>query len=252
MFDKSPDISDLGRNAIYGASDGFFNSSVNSLLSWNVLLSYATSVRDALSSMAVAKFNGRSVSQAGWKSITSSLLHSRINTRLTNWIGDFGRNADALNKWYNLGPDGKWMTESESAEFMQKYKGSVSFSVAPFFDLFDAGFWINLVSGAGPFSHVRASDVNGDIAETNRKGVMEYNDPEYRDSGDKHPNRLTYVTTKYSGSVTNGRTVSEMKEEKMGYLPHMCVGAAHLIVPSYRAAAPNNFNPWAYRNYWGY
>lgn len=250
--DRSPDISDLGRNAIYGGSDGFLNSSVNSLLSWNVLLSYATSVRDALSSMVVAKFNGRSVSQAGWKSITSSLLHSRINTRLTNWIGDFGRNADALNKWYNLGPDGKWMTESESAEFMREHKGSVSASVAPFWDLGDAGFWINLVSGAGPFSHVRASDVNGDIAETNRNGVMEYNDNKYQRSGDAHPDRLTYVTTKYSGSVANGMTVNEMKARKMGYWPHMCVGAAHLIVPSYRAAAPNNFNPWAYRNYWGY
>ena len=47
-------------------------------------------------------------------------------------------------------------------------------------------------------------------------------------------------------------TVNEMKARKMGYFPHMCVGAAHLVVPSYRAAAPNNFVPWAYRNYWGY
>lgn len=47
-------------------------------------------------------------------------------------------------------------------------------------------------------------------------------------------------------------TVNEMKARKMGYWPHMCVGAAHLVVPSYRAAAPNNFVPWAYRNYWGY
>lgn len=28
-------------------------------------------------------------------------------------------------------------------------------------------------------------------------------------------------------------TVNEMKARKMGYWPHMCVGAAHLIVPSY-------------------
>ena len=27
-------------------------------------------------------------------------------------------------------------------------------------------------------------------------------------------------------------TVNEMKARKMGYWPHMCVGGAHLIVPS--------------------
>ena len=249
---RSLDISDLGRNAISGASDGFLNSSTNSLLSRHLILSYATSVRDVISSMVGAQFNGKNVRQAALKSLASSFLNSKVNTALTNWIGDNGRNADALNKWYNLGPDGKWMTESESVEFMREHKGSVSASVAPSWDVSDAGFWINLVSGAGPFSHVRASDVNGDIAETNRNGVMEYNDPEYQNSSDMHPNRLTYVTTKYSGSVANGMTVNEMKARKMGYWPHMCVGAAHLIVPSYRAAAPNNFVPWAYRNYWGY
>lgn len=46
--------------------------------------------------------------------------------------------------------------------------------------------------------------------------------------------------------------LNEMKARKMGYFPHMCVGAAGLVNSKYKAGAPNNFLPWIYRNYWSY
>ena len=270
-----------------GAVKGTLSSSVNKALSNVKWLNYATIIRDGFSN-ATANFLSRAAVYTGlnvqspnfwnnhlwrvgiWTSsvyafrdcFVSSVLNTNVDLGLTYLVFSMaggGQNGiDALNRWHNLGGDGKWMLESSAADgpnsFMKTHPGTVSASVADS----KSGWLIANISGAGPFSHVRASDKNGDVVENNlTNGVIEYNDldPETRKQkySDASGNRPTYVTTKYAGSVANGMTVNEMKAKQMDYFgPGMCVGVSHLAVPAYQAAAPNDFVPWAYRNYWGY
>lgn len=256
--------SGVGSSAASGAGKGLFNGVSNAAMSGDMLLNHFTSLRDAVSSsfssMVVAGFNGKNVGNAAkyafWGSFASSGLHSGLDAGLTNLVGFLG-GEKALNFLYNLGPDGRWKREGEAVEYMKDHPGTVSASVAGL----DGGLAIATVFGAGPFSHVRASDKNGDVVENNlTNGVIEYYDKDetghyvYKDMNE---NRWTYVTDRYIGGQNNGVTVQSMKDQKMDYWAPgpflgMCVGAAGLVNSKYKAGAPNNFLPWIYRNYWSY
>ncbi len=77
------------------------------------------------------------------------------------------------------------------------------------------------------------------------------NDDKVRVYTDRNPTRLTYVTSKYVGGQVNGVTVGQIRGKEYGEVK-MCVGAAGKVNALYKAGAPNNFVPWAYRNYWAY
>ena len=163
---------------------------------------------------------------------------------------------EALNKWYNLGSDGKWMLEGIAAmnfkvngeerrsSYMKTHRGTVSFSEINSF----TGWLIGTFSG-GPFSHVRASDRYGKIVENNAGGVMDYNSSKYTD---KDFVRLTYVTHRFAGGENYGRTFGGVNG--MGYTrAGACTGVSHLVNPLYGGGNPNNIIPWAYRkNTWTY
>ena len=249
----------VGMGALNGGLNGLFNAGFSKIKAFN----YATILRDGLSSsateMVIAGFSrDKSTSKVGLRalgrSMLSSLFNSLVDRGLTQLVFEFG-GVDALNKWHDLG-NGKWMLEQDAVQmensethtkdgYMNTHKGAVSASVAGL----DVGFLIMVISGAGPFSHVRASDMNGDVIEMNSAGVMEYGDPEYAEG--RNGKRLTYVTDRYAGGELNGQTVKQLKG-KMDYWPKMCTGASQLVNPLYGGGAPNNFVPYAYRNLWRY
>ena len=135
------------------------------------------------------------------------------------------------------------MTEAQAAKKMKKTAGAVSAAVAKD----PLSFFMALLSGNGPFSHVRGSDRNGRIVENNlSNGVADYWSPEYND---RKSNRLTYVTKNFVGGQNYGATVQSMKAANMSYFgAGMCVGATSRVNPYYTAGAPNNLYPWSLRN----
>ncbi len=260
---------------IGGAFSGALSGVVNKSLSNVKWLNYATIIRDGFSKAATnflteaAVYTGLNVNSTDfwnnhlWRvgiwtssvyafrdSFISTVLNSNIDLGLTYLVfsmaGGGDRGIDALNKWHKLSDDGEWMLEKDAVPYMRDNHGTVSASIA----LLDVGYLIAIFSGAGPFSHVRASDNAGNIVEANGDGVMEYGDPSYK----PHHQRLTYVTKQYVGGQNKGTSVSALINKEKGAYGDvgMCVGAASKVNPSYKAGAPNNFIPWAYRNYWSY
>ena len=100
------------------------------------------------------------------------------------------------------------------------------------------------VYGGGPLSHVRGSDDDGQILETNGDGTMNYWDDSYTT---RNPDRLTFVTKRYVGQQSPSVT-----EASLGWLQYfgvgMCVGSTHMINPGYKGGAPNNLLNWQYRH----
>ena len=114
---------------------------------------------------------------------------------------------------------------------------------------------IAIISGGGPLSHVRGSDINGTVLESNANaysngkpvGIVDYNDKTYqgkltpfqsRNMGSQAtPNRLTLVTTKYRSGLT-GTTVGSLKGTSY-FEGGLCTGATHKIISTYRGSAPN-------------
>lgn len=114
-------------------------------------------------------------------------------------------------------------------------------------------YFFLLLSGNGPFSHVRGMDKNvrpgstkGDIVENNNHGVNILGNEEGQYS--IHDNRLTYVTKAYRGGQNFGVTAQSMKDKNMSYTgAGLCVGATHRVNPYYKPAAPNAMFPWSQR-----
>lgn len=206
------------------------------------------SVSNVASSMVAAGMNGEDISDAAvsglYHGALSSLLYTPLSLAMVYAIGD----PKALNRAFKLG-EGEWMTEGDATDIdLSAYKsmpnnpGSVSASVVSDWQ----GFLIALISGGGPFSHVRGSDKNGQIIENNNKGVMEYRDPEYKS---RDPSRLTYVTRRYVGGQNYGVTVSSLRGNSYWSPKNfLCVGATSRVNPYYVPSAPNAFVPWGMRN----
>lgn len=83
------------------------------------------------------------------------------------------------------------MTEKQAVKEMRTSPGAVSASVAND----PVGWAIAILSGGGPFSHVRGSDIEGNVLENNGNGVMEYQNAA---DDDKSSTRLTFVSKKYA------------------------------------------------------
>lgn len=106
-------------------------------------------------------------------------------------------------------------------------------------------YFFLLLSGNGPFSHVRGMDKNNDIVESNGSGVGILEADENHKS---NPRRLTYVIKAYRGGQNFGVTAQSMKDQKMSYFgAGLCVGATHRVNPYYKPAAPNAMFPWSQR-----
>ncbi len=182
----------------------------------------------SISSMVMAGINGDNVGDAGlnglfWGAL-SSMANSFASIGMINAI-----TIDDLNRLY--GEElGSWMTEKQAVEEMKNTPGSISASVAKG----PLGWAIAILSGGGPFSHVRGSDIEGNVLENNGNGVMEYQDAAY--DKDRNFSRLTFVSKKYADSYHSNVTVNNMKG--MGYLKAgLCTGAVHKLNPSYRGGA---------------
>lgn len=190
----------------------------------------------SVSSMVMAGINGDDIGDAGLSGLlwggVSSILNSAASLGLvyaTNAIGG----TSALNNLYGEDKElGFWMTEIEAAEKMEKNPGYVSASVAND----GLGVLIAILSGGGPFSHVRGSDIENVVLENNSKGVMDYWDETYMD---RSLSRLTFVVNKYKAGVTH-YTPKVRDLVGKGYLAAgLCTGATHSINPAYMGGAPN-------------
>ena len=106
------------------------------------------------------------------------------------------------------------------------------------------GWLISIFSGGGPISHVRGSDAEGSVLETNGDGTMDYWDDAYTD---RNINRLTYVTKRYVGMQSPTITTSSIGWQ-LYFQVGMCTGGTHMINPGYKGGAPNNLLNWQYRH----
>ena len=133
---------------------------------------------------------------------------------------------------------------------MKKDPGSVSAS------LLDSpeALPIMILSGGGPFTHVRASDADGNIVETNKKGVFELSFNEGEGKFDVKPRRLTFVTKAYVGGQTSGMRVGDVAKEygRNGwgsyFAADMCVGSSAKVNPAYTPRSPNGLFPWGLKH----
>lgn len=223
-----------------------------------------SAVSSSVSSMVMAAINGDDVEYAGLSGLlmggASSMLNSMASIGLVYAVYAIG-DTEALNRLYGKNA-GSWMTEEAAVAYAKEHPGTVMASVAE-----GGGIFIAILSGGGPFSHVRGSDGMGEVIETNGDGVMGYDDLEvdYQRNAkykyDKHPNRLTFVTTKYAKGVSaNSIKVAEMKTRKekgaLGWFRNkadyfgagLCTGSVHTINNAYKGGAPNNLVPWQYRH----
>lgn len=199
-------------------------------------------VSSSISSMVMAGINGDNVGNAGlnglfWGAL-SSMANSFASIGMIYTVNAIGK-IDALNRFYGE-EAGSWMLEELAVNEMKINPGSISASVAND----PVGWTIAILSGGGPFSHVRGSDEIGDILENNSGGVMEYQDAAYKKG--RNYSRLTFVSKNYVKNYRSNVTVNAMKG--MGYLKAgLCTGAVHELNPFYKGGAPNNLVQWPYR-----
>ncbi len=259
LTDEEFDLGDFGRTTFIGGYTGTLSAGI--AYGWNQIpyLGWAEIAGRALSSsassMVEATFNGEDVAHAGlvglgmgaWNSVTTSIVSLGLVYSIGKWFGSI----EALNSFMGTeGTDGEWMYEKDAVKLMKENPGMVSASVAE-----PVSLAIAILSGGGPFSHVRGSDDFGDIVENGPGGVKSYADKSYTGKNDE---RLTYVTRKYVGGQDThirgmtktpiGRTVESMRG--MGYFEaHLCVGATGMVNAAYKPLSPNGMFPWAIRNF---
>ena len=246
------------RTAMIGAFSGAISGGVGYGWSQIPYLSYwemgGRAVSSSVSSMAETLFTEEDFSHIGQAALEgliygagSAEANTLVSLGLIYGINAFG-GASALNKFYGT-EHGEFMTEAQAATEMTNTPGSVSASVAN--DL--SSLAIAVISGNGPFSHVRASDDYGKIVENNGKGVFSLG--EGGKGGYKiAEERLTYVTKDYIGGQKNGATVASLKKMygQNGWSSYkgagLCVGASGMVNPYYTPRSPNGLYPWGLRN----
>ena len=219
------------------------------------ILSDATS--SAVSSMIMAKITGDDIASAAAMGAATGALFSVTNAiGLLNYIDrdpegfarEFYGDDVVLMHENELKKDG--FSEDNSAVALASQRpGTVMGAFA------NGQNWLSkliaIISGGGPLSHVRGSDINGTVLESNNNGVgiVDYKDPSYEttsgNSSVQTPSRLTLVTTKYKSGLT-GKTVEQLRN--VGYFEGgLCTGATHKIISTYRGGAPNALMPYAIR-----
>lgn len=232
----------LSAGSAYGTSFVFSQIPVLRLFETGV-----RAVSSSVSSMATALANGDNILDAGLSGLFWGAMSSEANVLVSLGqiysINAFGE-TDALNRFYGT-ENGEWMTEGQSVSTMKP--GDVSASVAN-----DWSVLLSLLSGNGPFSHVRGMDKNNDIVESNGSGVGILEADENHKS---NPRRLTYVTKAYRGGQDYG--VEARSFLGKGFLPsyvanHLCVGATHKVNPYYPIGSPNGLLPWNQRYFYFY
>lgn len=246
------------RTTMIGAFSGAISGGVGYGWSQIPYLSYwemgGRAVSSSVSSMAETLFTEEDFSHIGQAALEgliygagSAEANTLVSLGLIYGINAFG-GASALNKFYGT-EHGEFMTEAQAATEMTNTPGSVSASVAN--DL--SSLAIAVISGNGPFSHVRASDDYGKIVENNGKGVFSLG--EGGEGGYKiAEERLTYVTKDYVGGQKNGATVASLKKMygQNGWSSYkgagLCVGASGMVNPYYTPRSPNGLYPWGLRN----
>lgn len=202
------------------------------------------SASNAASSMVAAGMNGGNIGDAAVNGLLqgadSALAYTPVSLAMVYAINGIG-GVDALNRFFSLDPDGSWAIEAGAADNMQANPGSVSASVVNDF----VGFLIALISGGGPFSHVRGSDKEGKIVESNSEGIHVLGE-DYK----INDNRLTFVTKRYVGGQKYGVTAASLRAKGAGayFSNWLCVGATSKVNPYYTKTAPNAFVPWGMRN----
>jgi RHS repeat-associated protein len=228
-----------------------FGGSWKNPLTWlgNVpVLNQATS--SSLGSMAVAAVDGEDLGSAAVSGFFSGMASSMISSGLSLAALHIAYNLggiDAVNKLFS-GNDGYWTDEFHSVMDAEAVPGTVTGSSAEGW-----GIAISIISGGGPVSHVRGSDVDGRVVDNNGGGVQQYWDKS--NTGNRNYRRLTYVTKRYVGQQSPTATTSALKgrgavriyEGISGYRrAGLCTGATHMINPGYKGGAPNNLISWQY------
>lgn len=207
-------------------------------------------ISSAIGSMSVAAVNA-AIGEGDWSDLGSAAAYGAMSGTLSsmtnslaslllihsaNLIG--GRNA--VEKLFDPG-DGYWADEFTAAVDAEANPGTVMGAVANDWK----GWLISIFSGGGPISHVRGSDANGRILETNDDGTMDYWDNAY--DGNRDFDRLTYVTKRYVGMQSPSITTSSIGWQ-LYFQVGMCTGGTHMINPGYKGGAPNNLLNWQYRH----
>lgn len=206
----------------------------------------------SLGSMAVAAVEGDdlvSAAKSGFYSgLASSIVSSLVAMHAIHWAYSIG-GVDAVNELF-ASDDGYWTDESQSVLDASATPGTVTGSV---FDD-EKSFFIALLSGGGPLSHVRGSDAEGVVLDNNLDGgPTGYHEKVNEPS--RSPRRLTYVTKRYAGKQSPTITTATLQARSgsleggnwKGYAREgLCTGAVHQINPGYGGGAPNNLFHWQY------
>ena len=220
---------------------------------------FSDALSSSISSMIMAKITGDDIASAAAMGAATGALFSVTNAiGLLNYID---RDPEGFAREF-YGDDVVLMNETQSVAFGKEHPGTV---MGPFANGQEGllSKFIATISGGGPLSHVRGSDFEGTVVESNANaysngkpvGIVDYNDKTYqgkltpfqsRNMGSQAtPNRLTLVSTRFTSGV-NGTTVGSLRGTTYGG-GLLCVGATQLINNAYVGGAPNFLMPYAIR-----